>query len=554
MLRELRIRNFAVIDELTVELGPGLTVLTGETGAGKSILVEALALLVGGRPSADLIRAGRGRATVEGRFEIGGSPALAALADEAGVDADDEWLILKRELRREGRHRAWVNGSPSTTKLLRALGERLVDLHGQHEHQRLLSRGEQRRILDAFGGAADLARRVAEAHRALSEVEAELAETRRRAAEGRERADYLRFKAEEIEAAKLRPGEDEELKAETRRLTHSEELIALSERLYGEVYEAEGALVDRLGDVGRGLGELARIDPAREDLLALHETALRTIEELGRELGEYRGSVEHDPARLEKVRDRLDLLYRLGRKYGDTVEDVIQTGQTARAELAGIEGAEDEIERLERARTERQRTLEGLADELGAARRRAGGQLEEAIERSLPALGLVGGRFEVRLEPLPTIGPGGRERTEFQVSLNPGFDPAPLNRVASGGEMSRLMLALKTALVEVDEVPVLVFDEIDAGIGGEVAHRVASRLARVAASHQVLVVTHLAQIAARADAHLSVDKRADGEATRTQVIPLAGSERVRELARMLGGDPESAASRTHAEELLAGEA
>lgn len=554
MLRELRVRNFAVIDELTVELGPGLTVLTGETGAGKSILVEALALLVGGRPSADLIRAGRGRATVEGRFEIGGSPGLAALLDEAGVDADDEWLILKRELRREGRHRAWVNGSPSTTKLLRALGERLVDLHGQHEHQRLLSRGEQRRILDAFGGAADLARRLAEAYRALSEVEAELAETRRRAAEGRERADYLRFKAEEIEAATLRPGEDEELKAETRRLTHSEELIALSERLYGEVYEAEGALVDRLGDVGRGLGELARIDPEREDLLALHETALRTIEELGRELGEYRGSVEHDPARLEEVRDRLDLLYRLGRKYGDTVEDVIRTGQTARAELAGIEGAEDEIERLERARAERQRALEGLADELGAARRRAGGQLEEAIERSLPALGLVGGRFEVRLEPLPAIGPGGRERTEFQVSLNPGFDPAPLARVASGGEMSRLMLALKTALVEVDEVPVLVFDEIDAGIGGEVAHRVASRLARVAASHQVLVVTHLAQIAARADAHLSVDKRADGEATRTQVIPLAGPERVRELARMLGGDPESAASRTHAEELLAGEA
>jgi DNA repair protein RecN (Recombination protein N) len=267
-------------------------------------------------------------------------------------------------------------------------------------------------------------------------------------------------------------------------------------------------------------------------------------------LGEYRAGVEHDPNRLERVRERLDDLYRLKRKYGRSLSEVIAAGEAARAELSAIEGSDEEIERLGRERSDRAVRLEEKAGQLSKARRAAAARLEESVVRSLPELGLEGGRFVVHLEALDEVMPSGRERIEFRVSLNPGFDPAPLSRVASGGEMSRLMLALKTALVEVDEVPILIFDEIDAGIGGEVAHRVAERLARVSSSHQVLVVTHLAQIAARAGSHLSVDKLTNGSRPQTRVRPLAGAERVRELARMLGGDPESEASRTHAEELL----
>ncbi|MDH3734564.1 MAG: DNA repair protein RecN [Gemmatimonadota bacterium] len=552
MLRELRIRDLAVVEELTLEAGPGLAALTGETGAGKSILVEALALLVGGRPSADMIRAGSGRAIIEGRFEVGDTPLLVSACEEAGVDVEDGWLILKRELRREGRHRAWVNSSPSTTGLLKALGERLVDLHGQHEHQRLLHRTEQRRILDAFGGHTELAGELAAAVDALLLADRELGEVRATARAGVERADYLRFKAEEIEAAALESEEDDSLTIESRRLGHSEELIDLSTGLNAALYEADGSVVERLGELGRDLAELVRIDESGQPFVDLHESALRSLEELGRELGRYRDAVDHDPARLSQIRERLDEIYRLKRKYGDTLGAVIEAGRTARVELDGIEGADDEIARLERLRDRHEETVRALAKRLTAARRSAAGALREVVEESLPALGLEGGRFEIELEPLDEISRDGAERVGYLVSLNPGFPAGPLSRVASGGEMSRLMLALKTALVSVDDVPILVFDEVDAGIGGEIANRIAERLVHVAASHQVLVVTHLAQIAARADSHYVVSKAAESGSTHAAVAPVEEDARIEELARMLSGDPGSVRSRAHAEELLAG--
>lgn len=552
MLRELRIRNFAVVRELALEFGPGLSVLTGETGAGKSILVEAVDVLVGGRPSVDMIRAGEGRAIIEGRFEIADPAAIEDLCEDAGVDLEDGWLILRRELRREGRNRSWVNASPSTTGLLRELGTRLLDLHGQHEHQRLLDRGEQRRILDAFGGHEELAAGVAEACEGLEEIEHRLDEVRRTAREGRERADFLRFKLEEIDAARLEPGEDERLAGEASRLGHSEELIEISRALHEALYEAEDSVVERLGALGRHLRELVRIDESASGFLELHETALHNLEELGRELGRYGESVEHDPARLAKVRRRLDELYRLVRKYGEDVDGVIEAGDDARRELAGIEGAEEEIARLENEREARAGELASLARDLTEARESAARRLEEATMDSFPALGFGKGRIEIVLDPLEEAGRHGAERVDLRVTLNPGFPPGPLSRVASGGEMSRLMLALKTALVSVDDVPTLIFDEIDAGVGGEVANRVAERLVRVAASHQVLVVTHLAQIAARADAHYVVDKDAESGPTSTHVRTLARDARVEELARMLGGDPGSETSRAHAEELLTG--
>ena len=553
MLTELRVRNFAVVGEAVLEFGPGLSVLSGETGAGKSILVEALALLVGGRPSPDMIRAGAGRARIEARFEVEGVEGIASLCQQAGVDHDDGWLILRRELRREGRHRAWVNGSPATTTLLRELGERLVELHGQHEHQRLLDRGHQRRILDAFGRHEALVAETAAAFDTLRDLDARLGRVRQTVREGRERADYLRFKCDEIAMASLSPDEDEALETEARRLTHSEELIELSGLLHHRLYEAEGSVVDQLGELGNRLDALVTIDPAASPFRDLHEAALRSVEELGLGLAPYRDAIEHDPRRLDEIRVRQDLLYRLKRKYGDSLAEVIRTGEEARRELERIDGADDEIARLEAGREAAAAVLAELASKLSERRRGTAEALSEAVNAALPDLGLRGGRLAVQL-----VGDGemrrlGAERVEFLVSLNPGFPPAPLRRVASGGEMSRLMLALEAALIEVDELPILVFDEIDVGIGGEVAHRVADRLIRLSAAHQVLVVTHLAQIAARADAHYSIGKTTEGEETRTSVRALTGGERVLEVARMLGGDPDSRASRAHAEELLAGQ-
>lgn len=552
MLRELRVRNYAVIDDVRLELGAGLNVLTGETGAGKSLLVGALSLLLGERASGEVIRAGEDRALVEGAFELPSDPALRARCDEAGIDVSDGWLILRRELAREGRNRAWVNGSPATAALIGELGSALVDLHGQHEHQALLRPGPQRRILDAWAGSAGPLAAVREAWERARDARREAETLRRRVAETRERADLLGHKAKEIEAAKLRPGEEEALAAEIRRLEHSEELLSLSGELHEAVYGGDEALVDRLGRLGRAMEALLRIDPEAADLRELHEDAQVTLEELGRRLSEYHHAVEHDPARLEGLRRRQDLLARLRRKYGATIEELVEEGRRAREELNALGTSDADLRALEARCEEAERDLGRRAAVLSEARKEAAERLEQAVSGLLPDLGMPGGVFRVALAPRASPGPEGAEDVAFLVSLNPGFEPGPLSRVASGGEMSRVMLALKTVLAGADDVPCLVFDEIDAGIGGRVAHRVAERLADVAAAHQVFAITHLPQIAARASSHFRVEKGArEGRAT-TVVVPLDGAARIEEIARMLGGDPESVVSRRHAEELLAG--
>lgn len=550
MLTELRIRNYAVIDEIHVELGPGLNVLSGETGAGKSIIVGALSLLLGERAAADVIRTGEDRAIVEGVFDLPDDPAFRARCDELGIDLSDDTLILRRELQREGRNRAWVNGTPATATLIGELGDSLVDLHGQHEHQALLRPGPQRRIVDEFAGAATLAEEVKSAWEALRAARAELEAMRRRVAEARENIEFLRRKAEEIEAAEIEPGEEDSLMAEIRRLEHSEELLTLSGELHDEVYGGDGAVVDRLGTLRRSLDSLLRIDPDAKGIEELYESGQATLDELGRRLRDYRFRIEHDPGRLATLRQRQDLLYRLRRKYGGTLEDVKAEGVSARTELDSLETSEDEIDRLESEERARAAALSAHADKLRAARRGSAERLERQVTDQLPDLGMPGGRFCVELTPLEEPGPDGAETIRFLVSLNPGFEPGPLSRVASGGELSRVMLALKSVLASVDSVPSLVFDEIDAGIGGRVAHHVASRLGTVAASHQVFAITHLAQIAARADVHLRVEKTEQAGHVTTRLVQLQDDARVEEVARMLGGDPESDASLRHAKELL----
>jgi DNA repair protein RecN (Recombination protein N) len=550
MLIELRIQNYAVIDRLALRLGPGLNVLSGETGAGKSIIVGALSLLLGERASAEVVRAGGEKAVVEGVFEITDRPELLALLDEQGIEPEDGLLILRREVALEGRNRAWINGSPATAGVLGEVGRQLVDMHGQHEHQTLLRGDEQRAILDAYAGTASLLGEVREAHERLRRAEHQLAELERRRRETEQQAEFLRHQAQEIEKARLNEDEEEALEEEANRLDHAEDLARLSGRLYQNLYAGEDAVVARLAELRRALDQLARIDPTQAELLDLFEPAYINLEELGRRMGAYEAAVEHDPARLDEIRRRQDLIFRLKTRFGPELADVIETGRRARVQLELLDTADFERRALEKEVGAVRAELEEVAGKLSAMRREAAARLAAEIVALLPELGLGGGHFEVHLQELPQIGPAGAEQAEFRIALNAGFEPRQLARVASGGELSRVMLALKTVLARQDRIPSLVFDEIDTGIGGQIGHRIGEKLRQVADHHQVFVITHLAQIACRADQHLRVEKGAAEGVMATRVSTRPADERVRELARMLGGDPESAASLEHARELL----
>lgn len=550
MLIELRIENFAVIERLDVRLEPGLNVLTGETGAGKSIIVGALSLLLGERASTEAVRAGASRAVVEGVFDVEGREEILMLLEAQGLSPEDGLLILRREVAVEGRNRAWINGSASTASLVGEIGSRLVDLHGQHEHQALLRLDAQRDILDAYADQTELAGEMREVYEELAEARQGLEDLDDRRREIEQRADFLRFQLEEIDKAELEPGEEQALDEESRRLEHAEDLARLSNGLHQALYESETAVAEVLGGLRRQLDELIRIDPTEAPARELLETAYYNVEELGRRMADYASRVEHDPARLDRLQRRRDVLFRLKSKYGATIEEVLETARTAREELDIMEGSSFERKALEKRRDAALERAVEVAARLSEGRESAAGRLSEEIKDVLPGLGLEGARFQVMLSPLETPGPYGAERVEFLVAVNVGFEPRPLAKVASGGELSRVMLALKTILARVDAVPTLVFDEIDAGIGGRVAVQVGAELQEVAGHHQVFAITHLPQIACRAHHHLLVLKGEVGGMTRTALEELEGDERVRELARMLGGDPESETSLEHARELL----
>ncbi len=549
MLTELRLRNFAIIESLTLPLARGFNVLSGETGAGKSIIVGALGLLLGERASADLIRTGADRAAVEGVFDISDQPEIATLLDERGIDADDALLVLRREIA-PGRARAWINGTTVSAGMLAEVGRLLVNLHGQHEAQTLLDTDAQRRILDAFAGVTGVADRVREAFESVSATRAEIADLKRRRAEAEKRADYLRHVVHEIEGAKLTDGEDVRLEEEARRLENAEELRELATGIVSGIEGDDDAVLSRLGAVERMLSHIRRIDPTLARLQELFDTAFYNLEALARELGEYESSVDLDPTRLEEVRGRRDLLFALTRKYGATLGDVIEHLRLARTELDLVDSAGGDLRVLEEKERAAQRMLEAAATELTAARVSASERLARAADELFPDLGMGDGHFHAAILPARDIGADGAESVEFRVSLNAGHDERPLARVASGGELSRVMLALKTILARLDRVPTLVFDEVDADIGGRVALQVGETMRRVANDHQVFAITHLPQIAARAHHHILVSKDAKGGVTTADISVLDGNARVAELARMLGGDPESTVSRAHAAELL----
>ncbi len=552
MLVELRIRDFAVIRDLTLEMGAGLNALTGETGAGKSILIGALSLLLGERASSDSVRTGAERAVVEAVFDLADEPELLARLTELGFPLEQDFLLLRREVQSEGRNRAWINGSPATAGAVGELGRSLVDLHGQHEHQTLLRPEEQREILDAFAGASETVDRVRQAHGELEELRKRLEEGEARRRELEARADFLRFQLTEIRDARPVAGEDDELEAELRRLDHAEELARDAGQVERLLYTDEGSASERLAGARDLLRGLARLDGSLEQALEDADSLFHQVTELGRTMGRYAAGVDMDPGRAEEVRRRVDLLFRLKRKYGPELDDVIAMRERLEGELGELDASGFERETLEREIGRVEGELREAAAELGRLRSGAGERLAAEVEALLPELGMEGAVFRVELIPREEPGPNGSEGVRFVASLNPGFEPRPLARIASGGELSRVMLALKAILARLDRVSTLVFDEIDAGIGGRVANAVSSKLREVAEHHQVLVITHLPQLASRGHRHLRVAKEArDGEVT-TFVTTLEGEARVEEVARMLGGDPESEASREHARELLRG--
>ena len=550
MLTELRIRNFSIIESLTLPLARGFNVLSGETGAGKSIIVGALGLLLGERASTDLIRTGADRATVEGVFDIADRPEIATVLDERGIDAEESLVVLRREIAAAGRARAWVNGTTVNAGVLAEIGRLLVNLHGQHEAQTLLDGDAQRLILDAFAGATELARGVESAYDTLAATRREIAELRRRRAEAEKRADYLRHVAQEIEGARLVEGEDVRLEDEARRLENAEELRELATGISSAIEGDEDTVLDRLGTVERLLSTIQRIDPTLARLQELYDTAYYNLEALARELAEYESSVELDPARLDEVRRRRDLLFKLTKKYGATLADVLEAGRQARGELDLVESGDLDLRTLVERERSAEQMLQERAAALTATRTAAAERLGRAVDEVLPDLGMPDGRFHAALVPAREIGPTGAELVEFRVSLNVGHEQRPLARVASGGELSRVMLALKTILARLDRVPTLIFDEVDAGIGGRVGLQVGETMRRVASYHQVFAITHLPQIAARGHHHILVAKGARGGVTTADVTVLEGDPRVTEIARMLGGDPESDVSRAHARELL----
>jgi DNA repair protein RecN (Recombination protein N) len=550
MLVELRIRNVAVIDTVTLPFAHGLNVLTGETGAGKSLIITALGMLLGERAAADRIRSGSDKATVEGVFDLRARDAVRHLLDERGIDADEDLLVLKREIASGGRSRAWINGSPVTASVLAEIGSRLVSVHGQHDSRELLDPEQQRHSLDAYAQGVELRHRVQTLYDQVQALRLRERELEQRRVDAAKRADYLRFVVREIEETNPVPGEDEVLDADIRRLAHAEELQGLAAQAAAAIAGDERAALTRLGVVRKALASLTRIDPTTESLQTGFDAAVYALDELSGELERYAEGIDVDPERLRALERRRDALLALMRKYGPTLDEVRHTGRTAREELDLVDGGSIDRDAVAQARAAAEGELSEAAASLTRSRHTASRQFATAVSALLPELGMPDGRLEVSLTVLPEIGRDGAEQVQFQVALNAGSEMRPLSRVASGGELARVMLALSTVLARLQQVPTLVFDEVDAGVGGAVAWQVGALMRRVAAHHQVLSISHLAQIAARAHHHIVVRKSAVGTVTTSDTTIVDGEARVVEVARMLGGDADREISRAHARELL----
>src|SRR5262245_35296488 len=563
MLRELHIKNFAVIDEVTLDLGPGLNIITGETGAGKSIILNALGLIAGERGGSDIIRHKEDEASVEALFDSLPAP-IAAKLTAAGFESDGE-LVIRRILSRSGKNRIYLNGSLCPLNLLAEVGGSLVHIYGQHEHHTLLLSETHLNLLDAFAGLDEAGKKMAALFAALSKAWQVLHQTRAALEQRRREKTSLESQAEEIAQAKLKPGEEEELRSSKNVLAHAEKLHQGSREGEELLYEGDTALVSQLGKYAGRLRELATIDPNLQPTLELIDSSLAQLQEAAAELRRYARRVHFDPRALEQLEDRLAELQRLKRKYNGSVEDILRQHEEIRAALGGLEQGEEAIAALEKGFAEARESAWDSAAKLSLERQRAAKKLRRDMEKEVRSLGMVETTFDVRFlehedkaDAPPYVIAGkklterGLDRVEFYFAPNPGEPAKPLAKIASGGELSRLMLALKSLVLMPGVVSTLLFDEVDTGVGGRVAEIVGKQLKLVAAHHQVLSVTHLPQIAALADVHFVVQKQVDKGRTFTRVERLSDKARIAEVARMLGGIKVTEQTRRYAEEMVRG--
>jgi len=550
MLTHLRVRDLVLIEELDLRLSPGFNVLTGETGAGKSLVVTALDLLLGRRASSELVRRGADEAEVEGLFDISDEPGVRARLVEAGLPADDE-LLIRRVIPADGRHRCYVNGKLSSLGVLSSLAEGLASVMGQHEHHTLLDPASQLALLDDFGGHGALVAEMRRLADASTEAGRRYSELRSREQDRAARIDFIRFQIGEIDDLAPRPGEFEELEREIALLRHQGELLEAARVGADELYERDGSIFERLGSLGRSLDDVARFDPTlAEDARSLGEAAV-LVEEAARRLAGYGHDLDADPGRLEQLEERREGLARLLRKHRTDLDGLLELRGELGRELEMLSRFEESIAEAEAELARTRDRAATHAAQLTAARRKTGAELGRAVTVELTGLSFEKGRFEVQIEPAPgEPGPTGADVVEFLVALNPGEGTHPLRKVASGGELSRLMLAIRRVAAGVGPVGTYVFDEVDAGIGGAVATAVGRVLAEVASHHQVVCITHLPQISGIAEAHFRVTKSGRKGRTVTRVERLEDEQRVEELARMIGGDRVTAKARAAAGELL----
>ena len=548
-LSSLRIRNLALVEELEWLIAPGFTAVTGETGSGKSIIVGALQLILGERADKALIRTGAESCTVEAVFDVADVKALNARLEDQGVEPCEEaQMILKRVFSNAGANRQFINGSPTTLAVLKGLGDALVDLHGPHDHQSLLSNETQMSLLDAFAGADDLRRKFSAQFRALNALTGERDALAANESALERELDLLRHQVREIEAASLVAGEEDELLARLSVAVNSRRLLELSTQSLDRLAESEEAALVRLGEAGKLLRELERVDPSASRFAESHLRAVTELEDLAQSLQRYAEELDLDPARLTEMEERISLFETLKRKYGGSLADVISFGAQAAERLQKIESRGDELIRLAKEIEAGRKAMLDLGAKLGAKRKTAAPKLAASVTAHLRDLGFKKSEFAIALNAHDKPAAHGLESAEFLFAPNPGEPPKPLKAIASSGEISRVMLAVKSSLAAEDTISLLVFDEIDANVGGEIAHAVGAKMAALGRERQVICISHLPQVAAVAGAQFVVTKEYAKDRTVSRLEKVEGNARVEEIARMLGGKTDSALA--HAKTLL----